>query len=45
VCVSWIEVVGCLLVCVSKEADGMKTHDEFLGGVPGASACLAVEVD
>src|ERR1700732_294261 len=45
VCVSRIKVVGSLLGGVSKEADGVETHDEFLGGVTGAAACLAVQVD
>src|ERR1700676_3675358 len=43
VCVSWIEVVGSLLGGVSKEADGMETHDEFLCGMTGAAACLTIE--
>src|ERR1700688_5071960 len=45
VCVSRIKVVGSLLGGVSQEADGVKTHDEFLGGVTRTAACLAVEVD
>ena len=43
--VSGIKVVGRLLGGVSQEADGVKTHDEFIGGVTGAAACLAVEID
>src|SRR6266853_4520357 len=44
-CVPRIEVVRSLLGCVSQEADRMKTHDEFLGRVTRAAACLAVKVD
>jgi hypothetical protein len=45
VCVSRKKIVRCLRCGISQEADGMKTHYEFLSGVTGAAACLAVKVD
>ena len=43
--ISRMKIVGCLRGGVSQEADGVKTHDEFLSRVTGAAACLAVELN
>src|ERR1700683_3088077 len=40
-----IKVIRCLLSRVSQKTDGVKTHDEFLGGVTSASTCVAIESD
>jgi hypothetical protein len=42
VCVTWIKVVRSLLGSVSKKANAVKTHKEFLGGVTGAPAGLPI---
>jgi hypothetical protein len=39
------KIVRSLLCTVTQEADRMKTHDEFLGRMAGAAACLAVKID
>jgi hypothetical protein len=43
--VSGIEIVRSLLGCVSQKANCVKTHDEFLRGMSGATASFAVKVD
>jgi len=45
VCISWIEIVRGLLRCVSKDADGVKVHDELLARVTCVASGFTIRVD
>ena len=40
-----VKVGRSLLSGVSQKADGVKTDDEFFGGVNGTAACLTIEIN